>query len=195
MTKPTQQGFQDASQPSPALRAALRGGAVLGLTLALVGCGEFNVRRDLGLVSKGPDEFTVIKQKPLQMPNDVAALPTPKPGARSLVEPDPAADARRALLGDQAAVPAPAAAPGASEQVLVKAAGADAADPNIRATLDEEAKDLAEDERILDAWLGRDKPNEQPLDAAAEARRLAEQAQATKNPNLIVPPEPEKKKP
>ncbi len=194
MTKPALRGDSRSAPNRRRASVALRVLTGLGLATLLFGCGELNVRRDLGLVEKGPDEFSVIKKKPLQMPTNSASLPEPRPGARSLVEPDPAADARAALLGERAVTPQAPTAQGASESALVKAAGAGSADPAIRATLEDEAEDLAEGGRLLDVWFGRNKPNEQPLDAAEEARRLAEQAQAGKNPNLILLPEPEKKK-
>lgn len=196
MTQPKSGPSDSDRRRGPAAQTA-RLARLCGLigAITLVGaCGELNFRRDLGLVSQGPDEFKVIKQKPLQMPDSVAQLPAPKPGAPSLVEPNPEADARAALLGGSGAAPGPSGSAGAGESALVRAAGADAADPSIRATLEEEAAEADDDVRLLDRWLGRGKPSEDPLDASEEARRLAEEAQRGKNPGLVLPPPAEPKK-
>jgi hypothetical protein len=54
-----------------------------------------NLRSD----SAGPDEFSILPTKPLQMPEDIAALPQPTPGGRNLVDQNPANDAILALGG------------------------------------------------------------------------------------------------
>lgn len=52
--------------------------------------------------SRSPDEFTVLPTKPLQMPEDVAALPEPTPGGTNITDPTPEADAVAALGGNPA---------------------------------------------------------------------------------------------
>lgn len=47
----------------------------------------------------GPDEFGILPPKPLQMPQDLAALPEPTPGGVNLTDPTPEADAIAALGG------------------------------------------------------------------------------------------------
>lgn len=153
---------------------------VVGLTILLAGCG-FNVREDLGLISKGPDEFTVVKKKPLEMPSDKASLPEPRPGAASLVDPRPSEDAQQALTGNRTPI-ASSAAPSSAENALLSAANAQSADPSIRKKLEEE--DRSGEARLLDGLLGKSGPEVDPLDAEKEAERLAEKARQGKNPDL-----------
>lgn len=61
--------------------------------------------------TRSPDEFAILPTKPLQMPEDLAALPEPTPGGTNLTDPTPEADAVAALGGRperlaQAGVPA-----------------------------------------------------------------------------------------
>ena len=140
------------SRPKPRLTRALAPVAALGLALMVAGCG-FNVREELGLIGGGPDEFAVVKKKPLVMPTNTSALPEPKPGAPSLVDPRPSEAAQAALTGRSGDAARTNAAPGASEQSFLAAAGAGAADPNIRTEL--EADEENPNARLLDGLLGK----------------------------------------
>lgn len=53
--------------------------------------------------TRGPDEFGILPAKPLQVPQDLAALPPPTPGGANITDPTPEADAIAALGGDPAA--------------------------------------------------------------------------------------------
>ena len=75
----------------------------LGATLvALAACGGsgdpslMNIRN----TESGPDEFAVLPTEPIEMPQDLAALPTPTPGGVNRTDPDPEGDAIRALGGN-----------------------------------------------------------------------------------------------
>ena len=48
---------------------------------------------------RSPDEFAILPTEPLQAPPNFTTLPTPTPGGRNLVDPDPRADAVAALGG------------------------------------------------------------------------------------------------
>ena len=52
------------------------------LAVALSACGNRNKEPNLANFprTKTPDEFTVLPSKPLEAPEDYAALPTPTPG-------------------------------------------------------------------------------------------------------------------
>lgn len=70
--------------------------------LALSACGGsnkmptlMNVRSD----TNGPDEFSILPPKALEMPEDLAALPDPTPGGENLTDPHPFDDAILALGG------------------------------------------------------------------------------------------------
>jgi hypothetical protein len=51
---------------------------------------------------EGPDEFAVLPTAPLEIPEDLASLPEPTPGAPNRVDPNPEADAIAALGGNAA---------------------------------------------------------------------------------------------
>lgn len=72
------------------------------LTLAACGGGDGNLYA-LRSTSGGPDEFAILPTKPLEMPEDMAALPPPTPGAANRADPTPRADAVAALGGNVAA--------------------------------------------------------------------------------------------
>jgi hypothetical protein len=74
--------------------------AAMVLTLAACGNGDkvpslMNVRS----ATSGPDEFGIIPPKPLEMPEDLAALPEPTPGGANRTDRDPQGEAVAALGG------------------------------------------------------------------------------------------------
>jgi hypothetical protein len=58
---------------------------------------------NLSRSSQGPDEFLIVPNKPLTIPEDLAALPTPTPGGRNLAGATPREDMIAALGGNVAA--------------------------------------------------------------------------------------------
>ncbi len=77
-------------------------GALVALGL-LSGCAAENPRLlHLRSNTQGPDEFAILPNKPLQQPQDYAALPEPTPGGANLADPTPEADAVAALGGNPA---------------------------------------------------------------------------------------------
>jgi len=121
-----------------------------------------------------PDEFEVVTTKPLQMPNSLA-LPEPRLGERSPLEPDPQAEASAALLGSATARAANTVSRG--EAALLGAADARAVDPDIRRTLRVEAEtgvaDAPYEAPTVGELLGISEAGpEDAIDPAAEARRL-----------------------
>lgn len=129
---------------------AVRGiiaGAALG---ALVACGGsdanlYSLRSDSG----GPDEFAILPTKPLTMPEDMAALPPPTPGAPNRADPTPRADAYAALGGN-----AEVLTRGASDGGLIRYTTRYGVDPAIRSELavaDEQFRD-GKGPRLLERW-------------------------------------------
>jgi hypothetical protein len=53
----------------------------------------------VGAGTTTPDEFAIVPTKPLELPEDIAALPPPTPGGTNLTDPQPEADAIAALGG------------------------------------------------------------------------------------------------
>lgn len=126
---------------------------VAGLGLSACSRGKepelMNIRAQGGT----PDEFMVLPNKPVQIPEDFAALPTPTPGGANLVDPTPEADAVAALGGN----PARLARTGTvrNEGGLVTYASRYGVTSNIRAQL--AAEDLEfrrkKDGRLLERWF------------------------------------------
>jgi len=75
--------------------------ALMLASLLLAGCGGevdprlVNLRSD----GQGPDEFSILPPKPLELPEDLSALPEPTPGGENLTDPRPLDDAIVALGG------------------------------------------------------------------------------------------------
>lgn len=87
-------------------RFGIREAALLAL-LVLTACGRFgNADKappklmNFKSQSRSPDEFAVLPTKPLQLPEDIAALPEPTPGGSNITDPTPDVDAVAALGGN-----------------------------------------------------------------------------------------------
>ncbi len=164
--------------PNPVTPAALRltvlRGAVMGLALFSLGACE-GVREELGLNKRAPDEFAVVAKAPLVLPPDFKLRP-PAPGTRRPQEASPTEQARR-LLTKRAPLDTSDLSPGEAE--LLKIAGAERADPQIRRILDEETSLLIkEDQSFADRLIFWQKqpPFGTVVDAAKEKKRLQENA-------------------
>jgi hypothetical protein len=142
--------------------------AVLAAATAASGCAGLS--RAIGATKSSPDEFRVVTQAPLTLPPDYNLRP-PRPGEPRPQELAPGDEARVALFGEEVGQ---AASQG--ERSLVAHAGAEAADPNIRDTIDFEAQGVVRrNEGFVDSLLafgGSSAPRAAPLNAEDEARRL-----------------------
>lgn len=133
---------------------------MLGIGLAaalLAACSSDKEPRLMKLRSTtaGPDEFSIVPSKPLEMPPDLTALPEPAPGGANLTDPTPIADAVSALGGKPAYLSATAIPAG--DGGLVNYAARFGVDQNIRDTL--AAADLEHrrenDGRLLEKLFNR----------------------------------------
>ncbi len=142
--------------------------AMLAAAAATSGCGTLS--RAIGATKVAPDEFRVVSQAPLTLPPDYNLRP-PRPGEPRPQELQPNEEARVALFGEEVGQAA-----SAGERSLVTHAGAGAADPNIRDTIDFEAQGVVRrNEGFVDRLLafgGSGAPRAAPLNAEDEARRL-----------------------
>ncbi|MFP4269540.1 MAG: DUF3035 domain-containing protein [Alphaproteobacteria bacterium] len=168
--------------------------AVFCLLPVVAGCGSDRTLADrLGMGRNVPDEFQVVERAPLVVPPEYNLRP-PEPGAPRPQEGTTSQRAQRALTGREAA---PAETTAGATALLARA-GATDADPNIRETLAEETRGLTglDEDRfwfILDfqrrAYARADTT---PLDARAEARRLADAGIEVRTTELgsepILPP-------
>lgn len=152
---------------------ALAGAALL----VVAGCGGrdkppqlMNLRSD----SNGPDEFSIVPPKPLELPEDLAQLPTPTPGGENRTDPKPKDDAVIALGGTPRVagqgVPA-------SDGALVSAAARNGVAADIRPTLAAEDLDYRRKNngRVLERLFGTNvyfrAYRKQQLDQQAELER------------------------
>lgn len=169
-------------------------GRLVGVALALIcaACGSNEqVRESVGLIAPPPDEFLVVAREPLRMPPSLNTLPTPQPGAPSLVEPNAQRRAQQALAGQTTApVASGGPQPGPSERALVASAGS--GDPAIRSTIRAEVAAEPSARRFgLDSFLGfrivQDPDASEAIDAREEADRLRQQGLAVPTVPPTVP--------
>ena len=161
------------------------------LPLLLAACDNGGMRETLGLTRDAPDEFTVVSRPPLSMPPDFTLRP-PKPGeaprgtssdekARSLlIGKTPSVTLKDARQLEQPTVDT-AVTPVMESDVLsgsasniLKRAGADKADDDIRDKLSSDAatpRDNSDAKTLLDQIDGKEK-NEPTVDAKKEAERI-----------------------
>jgi hypothetical protein len=162
--------------PHTARAAGVAGAAIMALLL-VSGCSE--VKRVIGYDKAPPDEFAVLSRAPLSLPPDHTLRP-PTPGAPRPQEGLTREKAQAALTGSKQLTPTTQIATSgrsSGDVALLKRAGADQANPEIRAVVNRETLMLAEaDKSFTDRLVfWRDPPpiGEQ-VDAAKEAQRLRE---------------------
>ena len=154
--------------------------AVMALAV-LAACGDGRLR-DLSTDSAGPDEFSVIPQRPLEIPQTLT-LPPPTPGGTNPADPNPKGNAIAALGGSQAA--AFAGGVPTSDAALVGYAARNGVAPGIRAILAQEDAAFRAGRATLSAFnpFGRDRYFSsyagQSLDAYAELQRFRNLGVAT----------------
>ena len=163
---------------------------VLALTVLTACAGTERPLRDLRSSGGGPDEFAVIPQRPLVIPQTLT-LPEPTPGGTNLADPDPNADAIAALGGNAAAQRAGGVPAG--DAALVTHAGRYGVDPAIRAELAAQDKAFRTRRSRANVFnpLGRDRYfpayARQALDARAELARLRGLGIAVPTPVIAQP--------
>jgi len=163
----------------------IRIGIVALLVLALSGCSE-GAKKELGLGKNSPDEFKVVSRAPLTLPPNFALRP-PSPGQTRPQEGTVSQQARQAVFRAEPkpVAPVPSALAGTppdeslsvGEQALLRSAGVENADPNIRQVVNNETAQInSESETFIDSlifWREEPPPGE-VIDATAESRRLRE---------------------
>lgn len=146
---------------------------VLALTavamLAACGSDDNPVLMNLRPPGNGPDEFAILPPQPLELPEDLAALPIPTPGGSNRTDPRPLDDAIIALGGTPQASGIPAGDAG-----LVSYATRAGVATDIRSTLAAEDLEFRRDnngrilERLFDVNVYFKAYRDQALDQQAE---------------------------
>jgi len=163
--------------------------AVLALPLLLTACDD-GIKDSLGLNREAPDEFTVVSRPPLTVPPEFTLRP-PNPGQAPL---GTSADekARNLLTGTTTpAAASTAVTSNGAAASLLKRAGADAADADIRTKLGTDEKtpaDTSNATTLMEQLSGAQK-NEPTVDAQKEAERLRANKTAGKPINAGEVPE------
>jgi len=164
-------------------RTACTSVVLAAVGVALAGCGD--VKSQLGLERRAPDEFAVVRHAPLAVPPDYRLRP-PVPGTRRPQEQTTSAQARAVLVdGVQGAGVAAQTTSGdrggltPGESALLRHAGTDTANPNIRVLVNSESAILATDNRTfvekLMFWREQPLPGE-AVDPSREQQRIQQNA-------------------
>lgn len=153
--------------------------AVLFFALLCVGCSG-NVREQLGLEKESPDEFAVLTRAPLEVPPSLT-LPPPQPGAPRPQELSAIKQAETTLLGGSARTKTDTTS--SAEDSLLQKAGANTADPNIRATVNQETKKLEDRnkpvaQKLLNLTTKENTTSATIVDADKELERIKAQKEA-----------------
>jgi hypothetical protein len=149
--------------------------AVSIVALSLGGCDS--LRRAAGVDKSPPDEFSVVKRAPLELPPDYTLRP-PRAGALRTQEVTPTEQARQTVFraaDKDAASPVASGTLSAGEAAILKQAGATTAPSDIRKTVNQETTKLAEPDRsFIDSllfWKSEPVPGD-IIDPQKEAQRL-----------------------
>jgi hypothetical protein len=146
---------------------------ILASLLILTGCSD-GMKKTFGLEANPPDAFDVATQAPLSLPPELGQLPPPNPG-EPRPQPDDAAQAGLdALSPESALTPAPTgSSPG--EQALLDQAGPPPP-AEIRAQVNQSALIASKPPGFVSSLLGSGPTPPATVDAAAESKRLQENA-------------------
>lgn len=110
----------------------MRGAKIALMALVVVAaCSRAPGSVDKDAINQGPDEFSILPARALEMPQDYSTLPAPTPGGTNVADPNPNADAIAALGGRPSAVNAGGVP--SSDAALVAAASRFGVPADIRA--------------------------------------------------------------
>lgn len=120
--------------------------------LALAACSTDGKLMGLRSGDDGPDEFAILPTRPLEMPTNLAELPTPTPGGSNITDPNPAGDAVAALGGNPGALGTQGVS--ASDGALLAYTGRNGRDANIRqvTATEDQAFRQRHGRRLLEVW-------------------------------------------
>jgi hypothetical protein len=143
------------------------------MALPLAGCGE-GMKKTFGLEANPPDAFDVGTQAPLSLPPELGTLPPPAPGEPRPQEPDAAQAGLDAISPASAITPA-GTGDSAGQQAFLGQAGP-TPPPSIRAQVNQTALVASKPPGFVNSLLGSGPVPPPTVDAAAESKRLQENA-------------------
>ena len=125
----------------------------IGAVLTVAACAGDPSLMNVTQTGDGPDEFAILPPRPLELPQNLAELPTPTPGGANRTDPTPTADAVAALGGNPAAVTRGGGVP-SGDGALVGYAARNGVSPDIRQVLAaEDAQFRMENQgKLLERW-------------------------------------------
>lgn len=132
--------------------------------------------------SNGPDEFSILPTRPLEMPKDFKTLPEPTPGSPNLVDPSPLNDAVVALGGTPGA--------GASDPALLATTGRYGVNAGIRGELAAEDQAFRERQspRLFERLFGTSTYHRVYADQSTSSYQELERARAAQAKTPSAPP-------
>ena len=128
-------------------------GLCLVAALGLTACSGDRPLRDLRTSRASPEDFAIVPNKPLEIPERLAGLPTPTPGGANRTDPTPLDDAVVALGGRPSRV---ADGIPASDAALVTGVSRYGVDQSIRTTLRREDEAYRARKRLFNYKLVQD---------------------------------------
>jgi hypothetical protein len=143
------------------------------LALPLAGCSD-GMKETFGLEANPPDAFDVGTQAPLSLPPELGTLPPPAPGEPRPQEPN-AAQAGLEAISPESAITATSTANSSGQQALLDQAGPTPPD-TIRAQVNQSALVASKPPGFVNSLLGSGPVPPPTVDAAAESKRLQENA-------------------
>ena len=167
---------------------------ITGLVLVLATTAACSNRDPILMnISRGertPDEFAILPNKPIQLPEDLSALPEPTPNQTNRADATPFGDAVAALGGNPERLERTGVA--RADQGMFSYASRYGIDPNIRSDLAVADREFREDnkgrllERLFRVNVYYDAYSRQELDQYAELERFRRAGVRT----VAAPPEP-----
>jgi hypothetical protein len=149
--------------------------SVMALGLIVCGCSNNGgFEKTFGLKADPPDAFAVGTQPPLALPPELGQLPPPNPGEPRAQQADATQEGLNALSPASSIAPQPGSAT-SGEQALLTQAGP-TPPSTIRATVNEDALIDSKPSGFVSKLMSSGGSQEPTVDAAAESRRLQENA-------------------
>jgi hypothetical protein len=146
---------------------------VLGAALTLGGCGD-GFKKTFGLEANPPDAFDVGTQAPLSLPPELGTLPPPNPGEPRPQQVD-AAQAGADVLSPASSLSPVPSGQSSGEQAFLNQAGP-TPPASIRAQVNQSALIASKPPGFVANLMGSAPAPAPTVDAAAESRRLQENA-------------------